>query len=130
MVSGHGLLTPDGAVAVDGTVLVGSRGVIIATGSEPRSLPGFEFDGEHVISSDHATNLPVLGQRVAVIGGGVVGSEFASVFADLGVETTLLEMLPGGVLPVGPDPEVASVLARSLAKRRGPRSRRGPGVGA
>ena len=118
VVSGHGLLTPDGAVAVDGTVLVGSRGVIIATGSEPRSLPGFEFDGERVISSDHATNLPVLGQRVAVIGGGVVGSEFASVFADLGVETTLLEMLPGGVLPVGPDPEVASVLARSLAKRR------------
>jgi dihydrolipoamide dehydrogenase len=53
-----------------------------------------------------------------VIGGGVVGCEFASVFADLGVETTLLEMLPGGVLPVGPDPEVASVLARSLTKRK------------
>ena len=118
VVSGNGVLTPDGAVAVDGTVLVGSRGVIIATGSEPRSLPGFEFDGERVISSDHATNLPALGQRVAVIGGGVVGCEFASVFADLGVKTTLLEMLPGGVLPVGPDPEVASVLARSLARRK------------
>ncbi len=118
VVSGAGRLTPDGAVAVDGTVLTGSRGVIIATGSEPRSLPGFELDGERVISSDHATNLPVLGQRVAVIGGGVVGCEFASVFADLGVATTLLEMLPGGVLPVGPDPEVASVLARSLAKRK------------
>ncbi len=118
VVSGAGRLTPDGAVAVDGTVLTGSRGVIIATGSEPRSLPGFELDGERVISSDHATNLPALGQRAAVIGGGVVGCEFASVFADLGVETTLLEMLPGGVLPVGPDPEVASVLARSLARRK------------
>jgi dihydrolipoamide dehydrogenase len=116
VVNGHGQLTPDGAVAVDGTVLAG-RGVIIATGSQPRSLPGYEFDGEHVISSDHATNLPALGQRVAVIGGGVVGCEFASVFADLGVTTTLLEMLPGGVLPTGPDPEVAGVLTRSLSKR-------------
>jgi dihydrolipoamide dehydrogenase len=116
VVSGHGRLTPDGAVAVDGTVLTG-RGVIIATGSEPRSLPGYEFDGERIISSDHATNLPSLGQRAAVIGGGVVGCEFTSVFADLGVTTTLLEMLPGGVLPVGPDPEVASVLARSLSRR-------------
>ncbi len=116
VVSGHGRLTPDGAVAVDGTVLTG-RGVIIATGSAPRSLPGYEFDGERVISSDHATSLPSLGRRIAVIGGGVVGCEFASVFADLGVTTTLLEMLPVGVLPVGPDPEVASVLGRSLAKR-------------
>jgi dihydrolipoamide dehydrogenase len=117
IVEGHGRLTREGAVAVDGTVLAG-RGVIIATGSEPRSLPGYEFDGERIISSDHATNLPVLGQRVAVIGGGVVGCEFASVFADLGVTTALLEMLPGGVLPVGPDPEVASILARSLSKRK------------
>jgi dihydrolipoamide dehydrogenase len=116
VVSGHGRLTPDGAVAVDGTVLT-SRGVIIATGSEPRSLPGYDFDGQRIISSDHATNLASLGQRVAVIGGGVVGCEFASVFADLGVTTTLLEMLPGGVLPIGPDPEVAAVLARSLSRR-------------
>ena len=62
VVNGRGCLTPDGAVAVDGTVLTG-RGVIIATGSEPRSLPGYEFDGESIISSDHATNLPSLGQR-------------------------------------------------------------------
>jgi dihydrolipoamide dehydrogenase len=116
VVSGRGRLTPDGTVAVDGEVLTG-RGVIIATGSVPRSLPGYEFDGERIISSDHATSLPSLGQRIAVIGGGVVGCEFASVFTDLGVTTTLLEMLPGGVLPVGPDPEAASVLARSLAKR-------------
>jgi dihydrolipoamide dehydrogenase len=116
VVNGRGRLTPRGAVAVNGTVLTG-RGVIIATGSEPRSLPGYEFDGERIISSDHATNLPSLGQRAAVIGGGVVGCEFASVFADLGVTTTLLEMLPGGVLPVGPDPEVAGVLARSLSRR-------------
>jgi dihydrolipoamide dehydrogenase len=116
MVNGHGRLTSGGGVEVDGTLFTG-RGVIIATGSAPRSLPGYDFDGQQVISSDHATNLPSLGQRMAVIGGGVVGSEFASVFTDLGVRTTLLEMLPGGVLPVGPDPEVAGVLARSLARR-------------
>ena len=116
IVNGHGRLTPDGGVAVGGEVLA-ARSVIIATGSEPRSLPGYDFDGERIISSDHATSLPVLGRRVAVIGGGVVGCEFASVFTDLGVTTTLVEMLPGGVLPVGPDPEVAKVLARSLGKR-------------
>ena len=116
LVDGHGRLTPDGAVEVGGTVFTG-RGVIVATGSAPRSLAGYEFDGERILSSDHATNLAALGQHIAVIGGGVVGCEFASVFADVGVSTTLLEMMPGGVLPVGPDPEVAAVLARSLAKR-------------
>jgi dihydrolipoamide dehydrogenase len=94
--------------------------VIICTGSAPRSLPGLEIDGDRVISSDQATNSTdaSLPERVAVIGGGVIGSEFASVFTDLGVATTLLEALPDSVLPVGPDRDVANVLAKAL-KRRG-----------
>ena len=58
-----------------------------------------------------------LPERVAVIGGGVIGAEFASVYTDLGVDTTLLEALPHGVLPIGPDRDCADVLARSLKKR-------------
>jgi dihydrolipoamide dehydrogenase len=116
IVNGHGRLTADGAVDVGGEVLRG-RAVILATGSAPRSIPGFEIDGERVITSDNATHLPALPERVAVVGGGVVGVEFASVFTDMGVDTTLLEALPGGVLPIGPDPEVAKTLARALGKR-------------
>jgi dihydrolipoamide dehydrogenase len=118
VVQGHGRLTADGAVAVDGDTLRG-RAVIICSGSAPRSLPGMEVDGQRVITSDHATNSErdTLPERIAVIGGGVIGAEFASVFTDLGSTTTLLEALPNGVLPIGPDREVADVLARALARR-------------
>jgi dihydrolipoamide dehydrogenase len=116
IVRGHGRLTADGAVEVDGQQLRG-RAVILATGSVPRSIPGFEPDGERIVTSDHSTRSSVLPERVAVIGGGVIGSEFASVFTDVGAQTTLLEALPEGVLPIGPDREIAGVLARSLARR-------------
>jgi len=119
VIEGHGRLTADGAVEVDGQT-ASAGAVIICTGSAPRSLPGLEIDGDRVISSDHATNSTdaSLPERIAVIGGGVIGSEFASVFTDLGVSTTLLEALPDSVLPVGPDRDVANVLAKAL-KRRG-----------
>lgn len=116
IVEGHGRLTADGAVEVGGQTLRG-RATIISTGSVPRSIPGFEPDGERIVTSDHSTRSDVLPERVAVIGGGVIGSEFASVFTDVGAQTTLLEALPDGVLPIGPDREVANVLARSLARR-------------
>ena len=118
VVEGHGRLTADGAVAVEGDTLTG-RGTIICAGSVPRSLPGMEVDGKRVVTSDHTTNdsSDRLPERIVVIGGGVIGSEFASVFTDMGVQTTLLEALQHGVLPIGPDREVADVLARSLKKR-------------
>lgn len=118
VVDGYGRLTPEGAVAVGDRVIRG-RSVIVCTGSAPRSIPGLDIDGKRVISSDQATNSTDerLPERVVVVGGGVIGSEFASVYTDLGVETTLLEALPHGVLPVGPDRDVADVLARALARR-------------
>ncbi|MEB3022113.1 dihydrolipoyl dehydrogenase [[Mycobacterium] crassicus] len=116
LVTGRGRLTSSGGVSVDGKELRG-KAVIIATGSVPRSIPGFEFDGELIVSSDHSTRSSSLPERVAVIGGGVIGSEFASVYTDVGVQTTLLEALPGGVLPIGPDPELAGILSRALVKR-------------
>jgi dihydrolipoamide dehydrogenase len=118
VVDGHGRLTADGAVAVDGETLQG-RATIICAGSVPRTIPGMEIDGKRVVTSDHATNdeSDSLPERIAVIGGGVIGAEFASVYTDLGVRTTLLEALPHGVLPLGPDRDVADVLARSLTRR-------------
>jgi len=116
VVKGHGRLTANGTVTVDGQELSG-RAVVIATGSVPRLIPGFEPDGERVVTSDHSTRSDTLPERVAVIGGGVIGAEFASVFTDVGARTTLLEALPDGVLPIGPDREVANVLARALAGR-------------
>jgi len=119
VIEGHGRLTAAGAVEVNGQT-ASARAVIICTGSAPRSLPGLEIDGDRVISSDHATNSTdaSLPERIAVIGGGVIGAEFASVFTDLGVSTTLLEALPDSVLPIGPDRDIANVLAKAL-KRRG-----------
>jgi dihydrolipoamide dehydrogenase len=119
IIDGHGRLTPDGRIDVGGETLSG-RAVIVCTGSVPRSLPGLDIDGDRVITSDHATNSTgaSLPERMAVIGGGVVGSEFASAYTDLGVATTLLEALPDPALPAGPDRDVAGVLAKAL-KRRG-----------
>ncbi len=118
VVEGHGRLTADGAVSVAGQTLRG-QATILCTGSVPRSLPGMDIDGVRVVTSDHATNSDAerLPEHVAVIGGGVIGAEFASVYTDLGVTTTLLEALPHGVLPIGPDRDVADVLSRSLSKR-------------
>ena len=118
VVEGHGRLTADGAVSVNGDTLRG-RGTIICAGSVPRSIPGMDIDGRAVVTSDHATNSDAqqLPERVVVVGGGVIGAEFASVYTDMGVQTTLLEALDHGVLPIGPDRDVADVLARSLKKR-------------
>lgn len=116
VIRGRGTLNAAGAITVGGdTVSAGS--VIIATGSVPRTIPGFEVDGETIVTSDHTTRSATLPKRAAVIGGGVIGAEFASVYTDVGVETTLLEALPGGVLPIGPDQELSGILARALTKR-------------
>jgi hypothetical protein len=118
VIDGFGRLTADGAVSVNGDTLRG-RGVIICAGSVPRAIPGMDVNGQEICTSDHSTNSEDerLPERIAVIGGGVIGSEFASVYTDLGVQTTLLEAMPLGVLPIGPDRDVADVLARSLKKR-------------
>jgi pyruvate/2-oxoglutarate dehydrogenase complex dihydrolipoamide dehydrogenase (E3) component len=128
VVIGWGRLTADGAVAVTAegsgmntgaTQTLSGRAVIICAGSAPRAIPGMDVDGVTVITSDQSTNsdAATLPERVAVIGGGVIGAEFASVFTDLGVSTTLLEALPNPILPLGPDRDVANVLARSLTRR-------------
>ena len=99
----------------DGTEVIGARALVLATGSAPRELPGVPFDGEKVLSSTHVLNLAEVPKRVAIIGGGAIGSEFASYFCDTGSDVTLLEALPN--ILAGVDPDVAKVVARAFNKR-------------
>ena len=67
------------------------KNVIIATGSRPRTLPGLEIDGKYVMSSDDALTMETLPKSIIIVGGGVIGIEWASMLNDFGVEVTVLE---------------------------------------
>ncbi|HET9075491.1 MAG TPA: dihydrolipoyl dehydrogenase [Acidimicrobiales bacterium] len=113
--AGTGSLGPDRVVRVDdGTELVGKH-VILASGSVPRTIPGFDVDGRIVMTSDEVLSLERLPASAVVIGGGAIGCEFASMLADLGTQVTVLEALPK-ILP-GCDKDVADVVLRSFKKR-------------
>ncbi len=114
-VIGTGSLGPDHVVRVDdGTELRGDS-VILAAGSAPRTIPGFDIDGRIVMTSDEVLALDRLPQSAAVIGAGAIGCEFASMLADLGTRVTLLEAMPRMLM--GCDKDVAQVVARSFQKR-------------
>lgn len=117
--AGTGTLGADRTVTVtadDGstTQLTGAN-VILATGSAPSTIPGFEIDGTLVLTSTEVLALTELPRTLAIIGGGVIGCEFASAMADLGVQVTILEYLPQ-ILP-GTDPDCVKVVAKAFAKR-------------
>lgn len=116
---GVGSLNADNSVTVtaaDGAVsTVSGRNVILAAGSVPRVIPGFEPGGP-VMTSDEVLMLDRIPQRIAVIGGGAIGCEFASTFADLGAEVTILEGLPK-ILP-GLDADLANVVVRAFQKKK------------
>ncbi len=88
--------------------------VILASGSVPRTIPGFEVGGP-IMTSDEVLMLDYVPKSVVVIGGGAIGCEFASTFADLGAKVTILEFLPK-ILP-GLDTDVANVVVRAFGKR-------------
>jgi dihydrolipoamide dehydrogenase len=114
-VIGSGSLAAGNIVHVDsGTDLHGDS-VILAAGSVPRTIPGFDIDGEIVMSSDEVLALDKLPQSAVVIGGGAIGCEFASMLADLGTRVTLLEVMPR--LLLGCDKDVAQVVTKSFQKR-------------
>ena len=117
--NGTGTLHPGHLVriaGVDGSMAeITGRNVVLAAGSLPRTIPGFDVDGEVVMTSDEVLDLEALPASVAVIGGGAIGCEFASVFADLGSEVTVFETLP--TILSGCDPDVAAVVGRSFRKR-------------
>ncbi len=113
-VAGTGRLVGPTTVEVDGQQYTG-RNVVLATGSYSRTLPGLEFDGERVISSEHALLMDRVPGSAIVLGGGVIGVEFASVWRSFGAEVTIVEALPR--LVAAEDEECSKALERAFRKR-------------
>ena len=118
LVPGTGTLKAKNVVEVkgkDGVQTLEAKAIILATGSEPRSLPGVTIDEKQVISSNGAVRTEAKPASLIIIGAGAVGMEFADVYGAYGVPVTVLEALPR-VLPVE-DEEVSALLARVFSRR-------------
>ncbi|MCH9719043.1 MAG: dihydrolipoyl dehydrogenase [Actinomycetia bacterium] len=113
-VEGTGTLTAPNAVTVAGQPYTG-KAVVLASGSYPRSLPGLDIGGR-IMTSDEALDLDWIPNSVIVLGGGVIGVEFASVWRSFGTEVTIIEALPR--LVPAEDPASSKALERAFRKRR------------
>lgn len=105
----------DGTPAKGGDRVLQATDIILATGSRVKSLPGLEPDGKRIVTSDDVLSMTTLPRDIVIVGAGAVGVEFASMFADVGVEVTLLEYAPQ-LVPLE-DLEVSKVVQRSFEKR-------------
>ena len=114
-VEGEGRLSSPTSVQVGDTTYQGKH-VVLATGSLPRTLPGLDIDGGRVIYSDHALQLDRVPASVVILGGGVIGVEFASIWRSFGAEVTVVEMLPH-LVPL--EDEASSKLLERAFRRRG-----------
>ncbi len=115
LIAGEGLIKGPHEIAVKGGKTLTGKFLLVATGSRPRPLPGFDFDERAVLSSNGALMLEKLPRRVCILGGGAIGVEFAHIMSAFGVEVHLVEMLEQ-LLPLE-DSEAVEVLARSFKKR-------------
>lgn len=118
IIQGRGRLAGAGRVAVESdgeTREIATRNVVFATGSVMQTFPGFELDGEKVIGSREALGLQQLPAKMAIVGAGFVGVEFADVFNAFGVDVTLIEALD--TLVPFEDPDIGKALERSFRKR-------------
>jgi dihydrolipoamide dehydrogenase len=115
IVQGAGRLVARDTVEVDGMRYTG-RNVILASGSYARTLPGLQIDGRRVITSEHALRLDHVPSSAIVLGGGVIGVEFASAWTSFGVDVTIIEALPR--LVAAEDEEVSKAVERAFRKRK------------
>jgi dihydrolipoamide dehydrogenase len=92
-IEGHGKLVSKDTIEVNGARYTG-KNILLATGSYARTLPGLDIDGKKVITSDQAMKMEYVPKSVIVLGGGVIGCEFASVWKSFGAEVTIIEGLP------------------------------------
>ena len=113
-VEGTGRLVSNNTVEVNGAQYVG-KNIVLATGSYARTLPGLDIDGTRVITSDHGTSMSYVPKSVIVLGGGVIGCEFASVWKSFGADVTIIEGLPH--LVALEDESSSKLLERAFRKR-------------
>ncbi len=117
-IMGSGRLAGGGKVEVtDGEkqTLTATKEIIVATGSQPRSVPGIEIDRQRIITSDEAIGLKEIPKSIAILGSGAVGVEFASIFRRFGSTVTIIELLPR-LVPIE-DQAVSAELERSFKKQ-------------
>ncbi|MDQ2748524.1 MAG: dihydrolipoyl dehydrogenase [Actinomycetota bacterium] len=115
IVEGEGRLSGPKTVTVNGDTYTGAN-LILATGSYSRTLPGLELDGQRVIASEHALQLDHVPTSAIVLGGGVIGVEFASAWKSFGADVTIIEALPH-LVPL--EDEANSKLLERAFRRRG-----------
>ncbi|MCH2109747.1 MAG: dihydrolipoyl dehydrogenase [Polyangiaceae bacterium] len=122
IIEGRGKLVARDVVEVqakDGSIkrISASKGIVVATGSATIEVPGLEFDGERIIGAREAVSLRKIPQRLAVVGGGVIGLELGMVYQSFGTELTVVELTPN-LLP-GIDQDCVKVVERSITKHGG-----------
>jgi dihydrolipoamide dehydrogenase len=115
IVEGEGRLTGPKTISVNGDTYTGTN-VVLATGSYSRTIPGLELDGQRIIASEHALNLDHVPASAIVLGGGVIGVEFASAWKSFGTDVTIVEALPH-LVPA--EDEANSKLLERAFRRRG-----------
>lgn len=117
VVKGTGVLSSATTVKVGSDTLTATKAIVIATGSRTKGIPqiGLAIDGKVVITSDEALFLETAPKRLAIVGAGAVGTEFADIFETFGSEVTLIEALPR-ILPIE-DSECSAVIAKAYKKR-------------
>ena len=115
LLAGFGRLKAAHVVDVDG-VEYEAESVILATGARPRVMPFMPIDGKHIISSKEALVLPELPQTMVVVGSGAIGSEFAYIYATMGVKVTIVEYMPQ-IMPLE-DEDTAKAMERAFRKLR------------
>jgi dihydrolipoamide dehydrogenase len=113
-IEGHGKLVAKDTIEVNGARYTG-KNILLATGSYARTLPGLDIDGKRVITSDQAIKMEYVPKSVIVLGGGVIGCEFASVWKSFGAEVTIIEGLPH--LVALEDESSSKLLERAYRKR-------------
>jgi dihydrolipoamide dehydrogenase len=117
-IKGSGRLAGTGKVEItegDKRTISARREIIVATGSQPRSVPGIELDRKRIITSDEAMNLRQVPKSIAIMGSGAVGVEFGSIFRRFGSDVTIIELLPR-IVPIE-DEAVSAELERSFRKQ-------------
>src|SRR3954468_15330810 len=117
-IKGSGRLAGKGSVEItdgDRQTLAAKKEIIVATGSQPRSVPGVEIDRKRIITSDEAIGLKEIPKSIAIMGTGAVGVEFGSIFRRFGSEVTLIELLPR-IVPLE-DEAISAELERSFKKQ-------------
>jgi len=117
-IKGSGRLTGKGGVEItdgDKQSLSAKKEIIVATGSQPRSVPGIQLDRKRIITSDEAMNMKTIPKSIVIMGSGAVGVEFASIFRRFGSDVTIIELLPR-LVPIE-DEAVSAQLERSFKKQ-------------